>query len=34
VFAESSLISAVTSLEAVKGFYGDVLGLRPVMDHG
>ena len=23
-----------TSLEAAKGFYGDVLGLRPVMDHG
>jgi catechol 2,3-dioxygenase-like lactoylglutathione lyase family enzyme len=23
-----------TSLEAAKGFYGDVLGLRPVMDQG
>ena len=23
-----------TSLEAAKGFYGDVLGLNPVMDHG
>jgi len=23
-----------TSLEAAKGFYGDLLGLRPVMDHG
>ena len=23
-----------TSLEAAKGFYGDVLGLRPVRDHG
>jgi len=23
-----------TSLEAAKGFYGDVPGLRPVTDHG
>jgi hypothetical protein len=23
-----------TSLEAAKGFCGDLLGLRPVMDHG
>jgi catechol 2,3-dioxygenase-like lactoylglutathione lyase family enzyme len=23
-----------TSLEAAKGFYGDVPGLQPVMDHG
>ena len=23
-----------TSLEAAKSFYGDLLGLRPVMDHG
>jgi catechol 2,3-dioxygenase-like lactoylglutathione lyase family enzyme len=23
-----------TSLEAAKGFYGDIPGLRPVMDHG
>lgn len=23
-----------TSLEAVKGFYGDIFGLQPVMDHG
>jgi catechol 2,3-dioxygenase-like lactoylglutathione lyase family enzyme len=23
-----------TSPEAAKGFYGDILGLRPVMDHG
>jgi catechol 2,3-dioxygenase-like lactoylglutathione lyase family enzyme len=23
-----------TSLEAAKGFYGDLLGLQPVMDHG
>jgi catechol 2,3-dioxygenase-like lactoylglutathione lyase family enzyme len=23
-----------TSPEATKGFYGDVLGLQPVMDHG
>jgi catechol 2,3-dioxygenase-like lactoylglutathione lyase family enzyme len=25
---------ASTSLEAAKGFYSDVLGLQPVMDHG
>ncbi len=23
-----------TPLEAAKGFYGDLLGLRPVKDHG
>ena len=23
-----------TSPKAARGFYGDVLGLRPVMDHG
>jgi catechol 2,3-dioxygenase-like lactoylglutathione lyase family enzyme len=23
-----------TSLEAAKSFYGDLMGLRPVMDHG
>ena len=26
--------SPSTSFEAAKGFYGDVLGLQPVMDHG
>ncbi|HJZ27449.1 MAG TPA: VOC family protein [Streptosporangiaceae bacterium] len=34
MFAESSLISAVRRWKAAKGFYGDLLGLRPVMDHG
>jgi hypothetical protein len=35
VFAGWPRISPVrTSLEAAKGFCGDVLGLQPVMDHG